>query len=29
MVTFTRQGANLAYHWTDNIEQNVATLRKS
>jgi len=29
MVTFTRQGADLAYHWTDNIEQNVATLRKS
>jgi hypothetical protein len=29
MVTFTRQGANLAYHWTDNVEQNVATLRKS
>ncbi len=29
MVTFTRQGANLAYRWTDNIEQNVATLRKS
>lgn len=29
MVTFTRQGANLAYQWTDNIEQNVATLRKS
>ena len=28
-VTFTRQGANLAYRWTDNIEQNVATLRKA
>jgi eukaryotic-like serine/threonine-protein kinase len=28
-VTFTRHGANLAYRWTDNIEQNVATLRKS
>jgi hypothetical protein len=29
MVTFTRQGANLAYRWTDNIEQNVATLSKA
>jgi serine/threonine protein kinase len=28
-VTFTRHGANLAYHWTDNVEQNVATLRKA
>jgi hypothetical protein len=29
-MTFLRpEGANLAYHWTDNIEQNVATLRKS
>ena len=28
-VTFTRQGASLAYRWTDNIEQNTATLRKS
>jgi hypothetical protein len=28
-VTFTGQGANLAYRWTDNIEQNTATLRKS
>jgi serine/threonine protein kinase len=28
-VTFTRQGADLAYRWTDNIEQNTATLRKS
>jgi len=28
-VTFTRQGAGLAYRWTDNIEQNTATLRKS
>jgi hypothetical protein len=28
-VTFTRQGANLAYRWTDNIEQNVATLHKA
>jgi serine/threonine protein kinase len=27
-VTFTRHGANLAYRWTDNIEQNVATLHK-
>ena len=26
-VTFTRRG--LAYRWTDNIEQNTATLRKS
>jgi serine/threonine protein kinase len=28
-VTFTRQGPNLAYRWTDNIEQNTATLRKA
>ncbi len=28
-VTFTRHGANLAYRWTDHIEQNVATLRKA
>ena len=28
-VTFTRHGASLAYRWTDNIEQNVATLRKA
>ena len=28
-VTFTRHGANLAYRWTDNIEQNVATLHKA
>ena len=28
-VTFTRHGGDLAYRWTDNIEQNVATLRKS
>jgi len=28
-VTFTRHGANLAYHWTDNVEQNIATLRKA
>ena len=27
-VTFTRQGPHLAYRWTDNIEQNTATLRK-
>jgi len=27
-VTFTRHGADLAYRWTDNIEQNTATLRK-
>jgi len=27
-VTFTRHGAGLAYRWTDNIEQNTATLRK-
>jgi eukaryotic-like serine/threonine-protein kinase len=28
-VTFTRQGAALAYRWTNNIEQETATLRKS
>jgi len=28
-VTFTRRGANLAYHWTGGGEQNVATLRKA
>jgi len=28
-VTFTRRGNSLAYRWTDNIEQNTATLRKS
>ena len=28
-VTFTRHGVGLAYRWTDNIEQNVATLRKA
>ena len=28
-VTFTHRGANLAYRWTDNIEQNVATLHKA
>ena len=28
-VTFTRHGADLAYRWTDNVEQNVATLRNS
>jgi hypothetical protein len=27
-VTFTRHGSNLAYRWTDNIEQNTATLHK-
>jgi len=27
-VTFTRRGASLAYRWTDNIEQNTATLHK-
>ena len=27
-VTFTRHGTDLAYRWTDNIEQNTATLRK-
>ena len=28
-VTLTRHGANLAYRWTDNIEQNTATLHKT
>ncbi len=28
-VTFTRHGAQLAYRWTDNVEQNTAVLRKS
>jgi hypothetical protein len=28
-VTFTRHGANLAYRWTDNVEQETATLRES
>jgi len=28
-VTFTRRGADLAYHWTDHVEQNIATLRKA
>ena len=28
-VTFTRHGTELAYRWTDNIEQNTAVLRKS
>ena len=27
-VTFTRHGSGLAYRWTDNIEQNTATLRE-
>ena len=26
---FTRQGATLAYRWTDNVEQETATLRES
>jgi hypothetical protein len=26
--TFTLRGDKLAYRWTDNIEQNVASLRK-
>jgi hypothetical protein len=26
---FTRHGTSLAYRWTDNIEQNTATLRKA
>jgi hypothetical protein len=25
--TFTRHGTDLAYRWTDNVEQNTATLR--
>jgi hypothetical protein len=28
-VTLTRHGANLAYRWTDNIEQNTATLHRT
>ena len=28
-ATFTRHGSGLAYRWTDKIEQNTATLRKS
>ena len=28
-VTFTHRGDSLAYRWTDNIEQNTATLHKS
>jgi hypothetical protein len=28
-VTFTRHGADLTYRWTDNIGQNLATLRKA
>ena len=28
-VTFTRHGADLAYRWTNNVEQNVATLQKA
>jgi hypothetical protein len=28
-VTFTQHGTDLAYRWTDNVEQNVATLRHS
>jgi serine/threonine protein kinase len=28
-ATFTRHGTSLAYRWTDNVEQNTATLRKS
>ncbi len=28
-VTFTMHGATLAYRWTDNVEQETATLRKS
>jgi serine/threonine protein kinase len=28
-VTFTRQGATLAYRWTNNVEQETATLRES
>jgi len=27
-VTFTLQGQNLAYKWTDGIEQNIATLHR-
>ncbi|MGH3258177.1 MAG: hypothetical protein ACRDOU_22760 [Streptosporangiaceae bacterium] len=28
-VTFTRHGADLAYRWTDNVEQNTALLHKT
>jgi hypothetical protein len=28
-VTFTRHGATLAYLWTNNVEQNTATLHKA
>jgi eukaryotic-like serine/threonine-protein kinase len=28
-VTFTHRGDSLAYRWTDNIQQNTATLHKS
>jgi serine/threonine protein kinase len=28
-VTFTQHGANLAYRWTDNVEQNTALLHKT
>jgi hypothetical protein len=28
-VTFTRHGVTLAYHWTNNSEQNTATLHKT
>ncbi len=27
-TTFTRHGSSLAYRWTDDIEQNTATLRR-
>jgi hypothetical protein len=26
--TFTLRSADIAYRWTDNVEQNVATLRQ-
>jgi hypothetical protein len=28
-VTLTRHGSDLAYRWTDNVEQNVGNLRKT
>lgn len=28
-VTFTRHGTDLAYRWTDNIEQDTATLHRT
>ena len=28
-VTFTQHGANLAYRWTNNVEQNTALLHKT